>query len=309
MSIGFSIVTPVYNRCDTLKRCIDSVLNQDFVDFEHIIIDDGSTDASFSIANSYAKIDERIKVYRFDINKGTNAGRNFAIKKATKAFVIILDSDDYFVENALNSIVSIIKNNQSYKHYLFAADDMMPSYNKNVLLNNQTNILHYKQWLERAISGDFIHVVERNLMQSFPFNEFIRIFEGTNFLRIYKQGEKQLFTKEIITIRERGRDDSVTLTVMLTNKEAIEKSYLSLLQRLEWFADDMVINNLKDILLKDSHVAIKLGLALSDYKKVKDFCLQLNIEMNLIEKTIHKLRLGKLLQRSIIFYYKFINKL
>jgi len=307
MSIGFSIVTPVYNRCDTLKRCIDSVLNQDFVDFEHIIIDDGSTDASFGIANSYAKIDERIKVYRFDINKGTNAGRNFAIKKATKAFVIILDSDDYFVENALNSIVSIIKNNQSYKHYLFAADDMMPSYNKNVLLNNQTNILHYKQWSERSISGDFIHVVERNLMQSFPFNEFIRIFEGTNFLRIYRQGEKQLFTKEIITIRERGRDDSVTLTVMLTNKGAIEKSYLSLLHRLEWFAGDMVTNNLKGLLLKDSHVIIKLGLALSDYKKVKDFCLQLNIKMNLLEKTIYNLRLGKLLQWSIIIYYKYLK--
>ena len=308
MRISFSIVTPVYNRSDTIKRCIESVLSQDFLDFEHIIVDDGSTDNSFQIAQSYTTTDNRIKVFRFDKNKGTNAGRNFAIKKATKAFVIILDSDDYFVENALNSIVSTIKNNQSYKHYLFAADDMMPSYNTNVLLNNQTNILYYEQWLERAVSGDFIHVVESSLMQSFPFNEFIRIFEGTNFLRIYRQGEKQLFTKEIITIRERGRDDSVTLTVMLTNKGAIEKSYLSLLQRLEWFADDMVINNLKDILFKDSHAAIKLGLALSNYKKVKDFCLQLNIKMNLIEKTIYKLRLGKLLQWSIISYYKYINK-
>jgi len=307
MRISFSIVTPVFNRSDTIKRCIDSVLKQDFVDFEHIIIDDGSTDASFDIANSYAKIDERIKVFRFDINKGTNAGRNFTIKKASKAFVIILDSDDFLTENALQIITNTIKNNSSYKHYLFAADDMMPSYNANELLKKQTNILHYKQWLERAVTGDFIHVVERELMQSFPFNEYIRIFEGTNFLRIYRQGEKQLFIKEIITIRERGRDDSVTLTGMLTNKGAIEKSYLSLLHRLEWFAGDMVTNNLKGLLLKDSHVIIKLGLALSDYKKVKDFCLQLNIKMNLLEKTIYNLRLGKLLQWSIIIYYKYLK--
>ena len=306
--ISFTIVTPVYNRSDTLQRCIESVRSQDIADFEHIIVDDGSTDGSFDVAESYALVDSRIKVFRFAVNKGTNAARNLAIENATKSYVIILDSDDYFVKNALRIIAEAINNNINYRHYLFAADDMMQSYKENKLLNKNKNILLYRQWLNREVSGDFIHVVERDLMCAFPFNEFVRIYEGTNFLRIYRHGKKQLFVKEIVTIRERGRSDSVTLTAALKSKGAIERSYHSVLQRLEWFANDMRIYNLYEILRKDCHVAIKLGLALGEYSNVREFCLHKNVKMDLLESIIYRVRLGNLLRFTIVLYYRFLSK-
>ena len=308
MSISFSIVTPVYNRSDTIKRCIESVLRQSFVDFEHIIVDDGSTDNSFQIAQTFAAKDNRIKVFRFDENKGTNAGRNYSISKATKKYIIILDSDDYFTENALNIITNTIKSKLQFKHYLFAADDMISYYEGNEYLKKDNNIIYFKQWLSKEITGDFIHVVDRNLMALFPFNEYIRILEGTNFLRIYKQEKKQFYTKQIVTIRERDRFDSVTLTASLNDKSTIERAYFSILQRIEWFANDMVTYGLKDLLYKDCHVAIKLGLALSDYKKVRTIYNQFNLKLDFKEKIIYKLKLGKFLLVGIIIYYKLIKK-
>ena len=90
-----SIIMPAYNSDKYITKAILSILNQTFTDFEFIIIDDGSTDSTLSIVNSYAKRDKRIKI----VNKNhTNAGdaRNLGISIAKGDFLLFLDSDDFF---------------------------------------------------------------------------------------------------------------------------------------------------------------------------------------------------------------------
>ena len=88
----------VYNEEDYVKESVSSVLNQSLEDFELIIINDGSNDNTLNILNEFD--DERIKVFSWD-NKGLGASRNYGLDLASGDYVMFLDGDDYFVENAL----------------------------------------------------------------------------------------------------------------------------------------------------------------------------------------------------------------
>ena len=83
-----------------LKRSIDSVLSQDFLDFELIIIDDGSTDHSNEILINYEQID-KVNVVR-QKNKGLSVTNNIALKMSSSRYIMRLDADDYLLKNALS---------------------------------------------------------------------------------------------------------------------------------------------------------------------------------------------------------------
>jgi len=70
-----SIIVPVYNKSNYLRKCIESILNQTYKNFELILINDGSTDSSGEICDEYANKDSRILVFH-QINKGVSAARN-----------------------------------------------------------------------------------------------------------------------------------------------------------------------------------------------------------------------------------------
>ena len=77
-----SVLTTVYNRAKFLGECIESVQQSRFTDYEHIIVDDGSTDDSVEIAKRYAAQDPRIKVFVNEQNLGDYPNRNQAAKHA-----------------------------------------------------------------------------------------------------------------------------------------------------------------------------------------------------------------------------------
>ena len=89
-----SIIVPVYNAQKTLERCIESILNQTFPDFELLLMDDGSKDSSFDICRKYAADDARIKVFHHE-NAGVSVTRNRGIENASGKFLMFCDSDDY----------------------------------------------------------------------------------------------------------------------------------------------------------------------------------------------------------------------
>ena len=103
-----SVIVPVFNDEKRIARCIESVINQSYGDFELIIIDDGSQDSSSLIANSYAQDDKRIKIIK-STNKGPSIARNIGIKNSIGEFIFFLDSDDYLENDALKSLVIRIK--------------------------------------------------------------------------------------------------------------------------------------------------------------------------------------------------------
>ena len=88
-----SVIVPVYNAENTLRACVDSVLAQTAADFELILIDDGSRDASGLICDAYAEQDERIRVIH-QKNAGVSAARNAGMDQARGEYVLVVDSDD-----------------------------------------------------------------------------------------------------------------------------------------------------------------------------------------------------------------------
>ena len=89
-----SILTTVYNRDKYLAECIESVQKGRFQDYEHIIVDDGSSDNSVAIAQAYAAEDPRIRVYQNETNLGDYPNRNKAASYATGKYIKYLDADD-----------------------------------------------------------------------------------------------------------------------------------------------------------------------------------------------------------------------
>lgn len=108
MSVPYiSVIVPVYNVKSLLPRCIDSLLNQQFTDYELLLIDDGSTDGSGDICDKYGKKDSRIKVIHKS-NEGVSRTRNRGIDEAKGEWLTFVDSDDYVTPDYLSSLYACI---------------------------------------------------------------------------------------------------------------------------------------------------------------------------------------------------------
>lgn len=241
--ILFSIITPVYNRADCVARCIESVicnLNR-HSNIEHIIVDDGSSDDSVSIIEAYALRYTHIHFLKFSKNRGVNAARNAAINVAKGAWCIILDSDDYFVDDALLTISKTMKEQPQYKHYMFAPDDMQVYFQENPIIKGATQkVLLYPDFLNGYIGGDFIHVCNTQILRNHPFDERLRIYEGLFFLMFYRDAKQMLFTNKVVTIRERNREDSVSKDFLRISDAVIKRTILSNVLFLKEFEADLI---------------------------------------------------------------------
>ena len=104
MSPTVSIIVPVYNAERTVGRCIESILNQEYTDFELLLVDDGSTDNSGAVCDEYAAKDSRIQVFHKK-NSGVSASRNLALDRARGTYLQFLDSDDWITPDATSCLV------------------------------------------------------------------------------------------------------------------------------------------------------------------------------------------------------------
>ncbi len=97
----FSIIISVYNVERWLAGCLDSVLSQDFTDYEIIIVDDCSPDESYKIYEAYAKQHSCITVLKHSVNKRQGAAKNYGMRMARGEWIVFLDSDDLMAAGAL----------------------------------------------------------------------------------------------------------------------------------------------------------------------------------------------------------------
>lgn len=102
--IKISVVVPIYNVQDYLKKCIESIINQSYKNIEVILVDDGSTDNSFQICNYYAMTDNRIRVMHKE-NGGVTSARKAGTALATGDYILGVDGDDWIEENRIEYLV------------------------------------------------------------------------------------------------------------------------------------------------------------------------------------------------------------
>ncbi len=103
-----SVIVPVYNTDKYLKQCVGSILMQTYMDFELILVDDGSEDRSGEICDNFASLDQRVKVTHKS-HGGASSARNAGLKTASGKYVMFVDSDDYISEQMLQKMVTDIE--------------------------------------------------------------------------------------------------------------------------------------------------------------------------------------------------------
>lgn len=107
-----SILVPVYNTEKYLRRCVDSLLTQTVEDYEVVLVDDGSTDASGSICDEYARENDRVRVIHQE-NAGSSAARLAGIRASCGAYLGFVDSDDYVESDFYERLLAPVRQNLS----------------------------------------------------------------------------------------------------------------------------------------------------------------------------------------------------
>lgn len=108
----FSIIIPVYNVEKYIRKCLDSIINQTYSNFEVIIVNDGTKDNSQSIIDEFCEKDSRFKSYIKE-NGGLSDARNYGVKYATGDYIIFLDSDDFIEKDLLLNLNEIINQDKT----------------------------------------------------------------------------------------------------------------------------------------------------------------------------------------------------
>ena len=190
------VIIPLFNNEHSIARCIESVINQTHSEFELIIIDDKSEDLSFSIANSYALNDERIKIIKSTNNNGPSAARNLGIKKSIGEFIFFLDSDDYLENDALKLLVNTNKGQNVdliIADFVKVNDKIIPSdnslyFSKTVNLNKTEINKYVSLYLKKPNKYPLFSFVWGRIFKSsiiknnnLLFNEELRTFEDVDF--------------------------------------------------------------------------------------------------------------------------------
>ncbi|GAA0077168.1 glycosyltransferase family 2 protein [Clostridium sp. CTA-5] len=116
-----TIVVPVYNVQDYLRRCIESILVCKLEDYELILVNDGSTDNSYGICLNYEKKYKEIKVIN-QKNGGLSNARNSGFREAKGKYILFIDSDDYIISKNLNKLIEKIKDNKETEIDIIISD-------------------------------------------------------------------------------------------------------------------------------------------------------------------------------------------
>ena len=133
MSDKVSIIMPTYNSSKFISKAIDSVIAQSYQNWELLVVDDCSTDDTYSIIKAYTECDPRIILLQTDYNVGAAGARNKALKNATGRYIAFLDSDDVWFAQKLEHQIAFMKIN----NYAFSCT----AYNKIDEKDNDLNFI------------------------------------------------------------------------------------------------------------------------------------------------------------------------
>lgn len=120
--IKYSFIVPVYNTEKYLKKCLDSLVNQTYKDFEIIVVNDGSTDKSSSIISKYQKKYKNIIVIDKE-NEGLSMARNRGVQKSSGKYIIFVDSDDYVSNKLLEEVDKTIDDSDILRFQIATEDE------------------------------------------------------------------------------------------------------------------------------------------------------------------------------------------
>lgn len=193
-----SIIVPVYKAENRIKLCVESVLAQTYEDYELILVDDGSPDASGTICDEYAKTDMRIKVIHKK-NGGASHARNCGIKQARGEYITFLDSDDTLDREFLFKTLEYIGQNDIYISGIkMVGGQQNADYIPRIAEEISISELYEKIFVDIpqiCVSGPWCKLFKRNIIvdNNIAFNPMLRCGEDTDFNLTYMRFAKSAY--------------------------------------------------------------------------------------------------------------------
>lgn len=170
-----SVIVPVYNVEKLLERCLNSVLNQSFQDFELLLIDDGSKDSSGQICDNYAKKDQRVRVWHIP-NGGQSAARNLGIDNVYGTYIVFIDSDDFveldYLEQLYQPMVEYEADVVSCRYIAYSKE--RDEEVKKIIQENQAKVYHFRN--NQDVMQDFLEKEFKD-DRNFPWESYANLYK------------------------------------------------------------------------------------------------------------------------------------
>jgi glycosyltransferase involved in cell wall biosynthesis len=177
-----SIIIPVYNAEKTIKRAIRSIRKQSVQNFELLLVNDGSSDNSLEIMRGFEQKDTRIRVYDIP-NSGVSRARNVGIEHVRGKYTTFLDADDYYVENALESVISCM--NDQTELIIFGYNIEYENSASKCILPNNKDLQFFRK---KAFRNYAVSLIENEMINA-PWNKI--------YLTSYLKTNEILFAPEL----------------------------------------------------------------------------------------------------------------
>lgn len=186
-----SVIIPVYNVEHYISKCLDSIKRQTLQDYEVVIVNDASTDKSIDIAFEYAQYDTRIKIFHNLKNLGLMETRKNGYKNASGDYFIFLDSDDYLVDNALETFYNGIHSENAdiaCADFIYVYDDGTPKGTSSSKLSYGEDS---KSVYKSLLLGEIRHclcgkIFKANLFRDFEYQTYPHFTFGEDGMLFYQ---------------------------------------------------------------------------------------------------------------------------
>ncbi|MDD2365372.1 MAG: glycosyltransferase family 2 protein [Desulfuromonadaceae bacterium] len=228
-----SVCVPTYNQAKFLHKTIESVISQENVDFEILIIDDCSTDETFSIAEGYAKIDSRIRVYVNDKNLGMVNNWNRCIELANGEYIKFVFGDDFLnTPDALNKMLSVLTNEDvvlvaTARHVINSDYSLLTttSYFDTDIIAKGSDVINLSIYEHNNIIGEPSVVMFRKSLALRGFNaKYRQIVDLEMWFNLLENGKFAFIAEPLCTFRQHQEQQ--------TSKNAQELAHIDDYHRL-----------------------------------------------------------------------------
>jgi glycosyltransferase involved in cell wall biosynthesis len=169
-----TVLTPTYNRIHLLPRLYGSLLAQTSKNFEWLIVDDGSTDSTEQVVQSWIKENKLMIKYMKKENGGKHTALNLGVKSIETELIFLLDSDDYLVENAIERVYFYFEKHKSTKNICGITFHRINSNGKisGGHFPEKEQIASYPEFQVNTWHGDTAQIFYSSILSEFPFPEF-----------------------------------------------------------------------------------------------------------------------------------------
>ena len=255
-----SIIVPIFNTEKHLHQCLDSILSQSYENFECLLINDGSTDASASICREYIAKDARFRYFEKE-NGGVSSARNLGIERSGGAYITFIDSDDWIEFDYLEVLYAAIIQE--------TADISVSTYRTYEMSKNQwlfhafKRVEHQKVFSRQELLNQlmFLHsfdssygfvsckLVRKSILNGIWFNESTHLGEDMEFwFKLYLIAEKSVFSNRDTYVYRRDLNDSRYATLKHIKSDVQQRLNFIVFLRARGMDTDNFVNALLNTL-------------------------------------------------------------